>query len=204
MVEILAESFDVVWWRGYAEKLKKRFVQDTSLIRASAATCVSVSSCAGSPGGLEARPAICTDIVKLSGASSRRSGTKGGDETATLVPDAVLVRCSCDVRSAILLLFRHTGSMPSTSNNGHAAASIDEHVAHEADRLASTRARRAAAVRDLRSAGIVSPVPKYISSGVCPRNAECGSTDCAGRRRTPPVDGPWRCCPGSGGRAIDA
>ena len=35
---------------------------------------------------------------------------------------------------------------------------------------------RAAAARDAKSAGIASPVPKYISSGVCPRNAECGST----------------------------
>jgi hypothetical protein len=32
-----------------------------------------------------------------------------------------------------------------------------------------------AAARDIRSAGTASPVPKYISSGVCPRNAECGS-----------------------------
>ena len=59
---------------------------------------------------------------------------------------------------------------------GHAAASIDGHVTQAADRLAFTRARRAAAARDVRSAGTVSPVPKYISSGVCPRNAECGST----------------------------
>ena len=29
---------------------------------------------------------------------------------------------------------------------------------------------------DVRSAGTASPVPSYISSGVCPRNAECGST----------------------------
>jgi hypothetical protein len=58
----------------------------------------------------------------------------------------------------------------------HAAALKDGHVSHDADRLASARARRAAAVRDVRSAGTASPVPKYISSGVCPRNAECGST----------------------------
>jgi hypothetical protein len=60
--------------------------------------------------------------------------------------------------------------------HGHATASIDGHVAQAADRLALTRARRAAAARDARSAGTASPVPKYISSGVCPRNAECGST----------------------------
>jgi hypothetical protein len=58
----------------------------------------------------------------------------------------------------------------------HAAALRDGHVSHDADRLASTRARRAAAVRDVRSAGTASPVAKYISSGVCPRNAEWGST----------------------------
>ena len=59
---------------------------------------------------------------------------------------------------------------------GHAAASTDGHVAHDADRLASPRVRRAAAARAVRSAGTASPVPKYISSGVWPRNAEWGST----------------------------
>ena len=59
---------------------------------------------------------------------------------------------------------------------GHAAASTDGHLSHDADRLASPRVRHAAAARDIRSAGTASPVPKYISSGVCPRNAECGST----------------------------
>jgi hypothetical protein len=59
---------------------------------------------------------------------------------------------------------------------GHAAASTDGHVAHDADRLASPRVRRAAAARAVRSVGTASPVPKYISSGVCPRNAECGRT----------------------------
>jgi hypothetical protein len=59
---------------------------------------------------------------------------------------------------------------------GQAAASTDGQVLQAADRLASTRARRAVAARDVRSAGTASPVPKYISSGVCPRNAEWGST----------------------------
>jgi Oxidoreductase family, NAD-binding Rossmann fold len=63
-----------------------------------------------------------------------------------------------------------------STDRDQAAASIAGHVRQAADRLASTRARRAAAARDVRSAGTVSPVPKYISSGVCPRNAECGST----------------------------
>ena len=58
----------------------------------------------------------------------------------------------------------------------YAAASINAHISQAADRLASTRARRAAAARAVNSAGTALPVPKYISSGVCPRNAEWGST----------------------------
>ena len=42
------------------------------------------------------------------------------------------------------------------------------HISHDADRLAFTRVRRAAAAWNVRSAGTASPVPKYISSGVCP------------------------------------
>ena len=45
---------------------------------------------------------------ELSGASSRRSGAKGCYGTATLMPGAVLVSYSCDVRSPILLLLRQT------------------------------------------------------------------------------------------------
>jgi len=56
-----------------------------------------------------------------------------------------------------------------------AAALRDGHAVQNADRLAATRARRAAAVRDVNSAGTASPIPKYISSGVCPRNVEWGS-----------------------------
>jgi len=60
---------------------------------------------------------------------------------------------------------------PSGPNGGqhsmvHAAGLTDGHVSQDADRFASTRVRRAAAARDVRSAGTVSPVPKYISSGV--------------------------------------
>src|SRR5262249_9456003 len=62
------------------------------------------------------------------------------------------------------------------SERGHSAASTDGHVTHVADRFASMRARCAAAAPDVRSADTVPPVPKYISSGVCPRNAEYGST----------------------------
>ena len=54
--------------------------------------------------------------------------------------------------------------------------SSDGHVSQAPDRLASARARRDATTPDVRCAGTASPVPKYISSGVCPRNAECGST----------------------------
>ena len=53
---------------------------------------------------------------------------------------------------------------------------MDGQFPQAADRFASMRARRAAAARAVRSAGTASPLPKYISSGVCPRNAECGST----------------------------
>ena len=58
----------------------------------------------------------------------------------------------------------------------HAAASTDGHVMQAAERLVSARALRAETACALRSAGTASPVPKYISSGVCPRNAEWAST----------------------------
>ena len=57
-----------------------------------------------------------------------------------------------------------------SARGGHAAASIDGHISQAADRLVSTRARRAAAARAVNSTGTALPVPKYISSGVCPRN----------------------------------
>jgi len=41
----------------------------------------------------------------------------------------------------------------------YAAASLDGHVPHAADRFASMRTRRAAAARAVRSAGTASPVP---------------------------------------------
>jgi hypothetical protein len=46
---------------------------------------------------------------------------------------------------------------------------------HDSDRLALRRASSAADLADASSAGTRSPVPKYISSGVCPRKAECGT-----------------------------
>ena len=68
---------------------------------------------------------------------------------------------------------RHTGPrVPLVGFDDHAAASMDGHVRQAADRLASARSRRAAVARAVRSAGTASRVPKYMSSGVCPQNAE--------------------------------
>ena len=51
---------------------------------------------------------------------------------------------------------------------------ISSHVRQVCARLASIRDWRAA-IREASSCfGMALPVPKYISSGVCPRNAECG------------------------------
>jgi hypothetical protein len=102
---------------------------------------------------------------------------------ATLIPDTVLHVYSSDraIHFSRAVAPRCAGAQVPvvgmrSAVGDQAAASIDGHVPQAADRLASTRARRAAAARDLRSAGTAFPVPKYISSGVCPRNAECGST----------------------------
>ena len=128
---------------------------------------------------LRASEAICTDILHFPARVLVVQAARAADGTATLIPDTVLVHLLVRraVRGSPGFSARRTGPWrPRGRNDGHAAASTDGHVAHDADRLASTRARRAAAARDVRSAGIASPVPKYISSGVCPRNAECGST----------------------------
>src|SRR5437016_9033347 len=98
-----------------------------------------------------------------------------------LIPDTVLPIYWCEVRSSLLracppdALARGVVVERRTALYGHAAASTDGHLSHAAARFAATRVRRAAAARDVRSAGTASPVPKYISSGVWPRNAECGS-----------------------------
>jgi hypothetical protein len=34
MIEVLAETFNVAWWRGYADTLKQRFVQESIHLRA--------------------------------------------------------------------------------------------------------------------------------------------------------------------------
>ena len=110
-------------------------------------------------------------------------GGKGLLTGSHLIPDTVPPIYSCDGRSPTLPASpprctrrRAPQSERWSGLHGHAAASTDGHVPQAADRLAPTRARRAAAARNFRSGGTASPVPKYISSGVCPRNAECGST----------------------------
>jgi hypothetical protein len=85
---------------------------------------------------------------------------------------------SCDrTRSGSRIrLESHAYARPRGQAEDHATALSDGHVVQNADRLAATRARRAASACAARSAATVSPMPKYISSGVWPRNAECGST----------------------------
>jgi hypothetical protein len=112
----------------------------------------------------------------LSRASSRHSGGKGCEWLSD--PDSLTrfcpsTRATCRPRFSRRRLQTHGLAWSPRSErpsalHGHAAASTDGHVSHDADRFASTRLRRAAAARDVRSAGTASPVPKYISSGVCP------------------------------------
>ncbi len=125
--------------------------------------------------------AISTDILHFPARVLVTQAARGCERAAILIPDAVLPVYSCDVRSPVRLHLQTHGPVGPWSErrsapHGHAAASTDGHVSHDTDRLASARVRRAAAARDIRSAGTASPVPKYISSGVCPRNAEWGST----------------------------
>jgi hypothetical protein len=124
-----------------------------------------------------ARAAISTDILHFSERVLVTRRSLAALQRRPLMPYSVLVSWSCDARRRFSSIStRATGFMASTSNGGQAAASTDRHVAHDAERLASMRAWRAAAARAVKFAGISSPVLKYISSGVCPRNAECGST----------------------------
>lgn len=125
----------------------------------------------------DSRPSYLRGHSGISRASSRHSGAaRGGYGRATQTPDTVLARLLVRPRVQFLRRPWVPVSGGRSALGGHAAASIDGQVSQAADRLASTRARRAAAARDVRSPGTASPVPKYISSGVCPRNAECGST----------------------------
>src|SRR5262249_19952130 len=134
--------------------------------------------------GLRAPPTSLPPPPALSRASSRHSGQRGDcQRAASLISEqgsAHLAGATCGPGSS-RLLFPTQGPVGLTVGTTvrtrcHAAASTDGHLSHAADRLASARVRRAAVARDIRSAGAASPVPKYISSGVCPRNAECRST----------------------------
>ena len=96
---------------------------------------------------------------------------------ATLIRDKVLPIYSRDVRSSDLPasspdVVAREGPVPwserESAFHGHTDVSTNGHVSHDVNRLASTRVHRAAAARDRRSPGTASPVPKYISSGVCP------------------------------------
>ena len=128
--------------------------------------------------------AMSTDILHFLARVLVIQAARDCQRAAPLIPDRVLPISL--VRRAAPgspdFASRRTGPLGSSWSEersalaGHAAASTDGHLSHDADRLASPRVRRAAAARDIRSAGTASPVPKYISSGVCPRNAECGST----------------------------
>jgi hypothetical protein len=126
--------------------------------------------------------AISTDILHFPARVLVIQAARAAHGQPALIPEAVLRIYSCAVRSPVdpLRLQTHGPVRSPWSErravlHGHAAAT-DAQLSHDADRLASIRVRRAAAARDARSAGTASPVPKYISSGVCPRNAECGST----------------------------
>ena len=126
----------------------------------------------GGLGGNE--PSYLHGHSALSRASFRQSGGKGLLSDTTLIPDKVLSIYLCDVRPASRgIASRRMGLWgPRRRNRGQhsmvATASMKGHVSHDADRFASTRVWRAATARDVRSAGTASPVPKYISSGVCP------------------------------------
>jgi hypothetical protein len=93
------------------------------------------------------------------------AGQGSANGWATLIPDTFCpsTRAMCGRRFSRLRRQTHA-RVRRGRNDGHAAASTDGHVAHEADRLASPRARRAAVARDVRSAGIASPVPHAIAA----------------------------------------
>ena len=108
-------------------------------------------------------------------ASSRHLGVcHGVADGQPLIRSLVAPSNTFAVRSGALRAWPRRTSLWSKSSerhsarDGHAATSADGHVAHDAARLASTRNQRAATARAFRSAGTASPVPKHISSGVCP------------------------------------
>src|ERR1700730_13927352 len=127
--------------------------------------------------------AICTDILhfrarvlviqpaRAATGERRGSWTRFWPFTGTTARSASRKQSPPDARGPRVLVVGTRSALPD-----QAAASIEGHVPQTADRFASRRARRAAAARAVRSAGTPSPVLKYISSGVCPRNAEWGTT----------------------------
>ncbi len=61
--------------------------------------------------------------------------------------------------------------------SSNALESVPEtHTPHTDDRFAFIRSSRAITRAAASSAGTARPVPKYISSGVWPSNAQCGMT----------------------------
>ena len=107
----------------------------------------------------------------------RRSGGKGGSRRAALIFGHASDRLAGDRGTRLFRAVASRRTAPRVPAVGdQAAASMDGHVPQVADGLASARALRAATAGAVRSAGTASPLPKYISSGVCPRNTEWGST----------------------------
>ena len=68
-------------------------------------------------------------------------------------------------------------SLPTISDDSSTAhpAMDSRHTRHDLSRFAARRLARASVLLASSSLGMPSPMPKYISSGVWPRNAECGS-----------------------------
>ena len=127
--------------------------------------------------------AISTNILDFCARGIAIHGAKSSSCAATVIPDQAGL--SPSVRGIAAFGFVRS-SRPdagafgavtgwAVSTGCQAAASTAGHAAQAAERLASPRARRAAAARADKSAGTASCVPKPISSGVWPRNAECGS-----------------------------
>ena len=124
--------------------------------------------------------AVSTDILYFRARVLAIQAAEGCEEAAPLIPDKVLPVYWCNRSARFSRRSPPDAGGPwsdgQSARGSQAAASSDGHVSQAADRLASTRDRRAAVARAVRSAGTASPVPKYISSGVWLRNAECGST----------------------------
>jgi hypothetical protein len=112
------------------------------------------------------RRTISRDILHFPARVLVIQASRGCSRAATLIPDTVLPIYSCGARFPVLpasppdARARAPWSERRSALHGHATASTDGHVSHDADRFASRRVRRAAAARDVRSAGTAYPVPK--------------------------------------------